>query len=103
MDTCGYEKNRRIPDGYGYGYGADIYLAGRVWGSYYPYPTRPVDIPRHEERGCIVCIRLLDLSKGEGGASETRWDAPALGYSGVEVGYHSYEFCYPFASHRERT
>jgi len=24
----------------------NIYLAGRIWGSYYPYPTRPIDIPR---------------------------------------------------------
>ena len=50
MDTRGYEKNRRIPaqwipDGYGYEYGANIYLAGRVRGSYYSYPTCPVDIP----------------------------------------------------------
>ena len=27
------------------GYEADIYPVGRVRGSYYPYPTRPVDIP----------------------------------------------------------
>jgi len=32
-------------DRYGYGYGVDIYPAGRVRGSYYSYPTRPVDIP----------------------------------------------------------
>ena len=41
---------------------------------------------RHEEGGCTVRICLFDLSKGEGGASETWWNAPALGYSGVEVG-----------------
>jgi len=49
VDICGYEINGRIPaqwtpDGYGYGYGANTYLVGRVRGSYYPYPTRPVDI-----------------------------------------------------------
>jgi len=28
-----------------YEYEVDIYPAGRVLGSYYSYPTRPVDIP----------------------------------------------------------
>jgi len=37
------EQNEN-PDGYGYGYRTNIYPAGRVRGSYYPYPTRPVDI-----------------------------------------------------------
>jgi len=32
----------RIPDGYGYGYGTNIYPAGRVWGSYYPYLPAPL-------------------------------------------------------------
>ena len=50
MDTRGYEKNRRvlayrIPDGYGYGYEANIYPTVKVRGSYYSYPTHPVDIP----------------------------------------------------------
>ena len=54
MDIRGYEKKKadtcitdiqRISNGYRYGYGADIYPANRVWGSYYLYPTRPVDIP----------------------------------------------------------
>ena len=37
---CGYSHN-------GYPHGADIYLVGRVRGSYYLYPTRPVDIPTY--------------------------------------------------------
>jgi len=49
VDTCGYEKNRRIPDGYEYRYRTIIYPAGRVRGSYYLYPTRPVDIPSSNE------------------------------------------------------
>jgi len=47
MDTCGYEKNKWVPDRYRYGYGTNIYPAGRVWGNYYPYPTRPIDIPKN--------------------------------------------------------
>jgi len=41
----GYPHNEYSTDGYGYGYVADIYPTGRVRESYYPYPTRPVDIP----------------------------------------------------------
>jgi len=36
---------KRIPDGYGYEYEADICVVGMVQGSYYPYPTCPVDLP----------------------------------------------------------
>jgi len=41
---CEYPHNE-YPHGYGYRYGADIYPADRVRGSYYLYPTRLVDIP----------------------------------------------------------
>ena len=36
------------PDGYEYEYRyvVDIYTASKVRGSYYPYPIRPVDIPK---------------------------------------------------------
>ena len=68
MDTRGYEKNKRIPaqwipDGYGYGYGADIYPAGRVRRSYYPYPTRPVDIPTCSLSFCINLVQIFVKSK----------------------------------------
>ena len=33
------------PHGYEYGYGTNIFSAGRVHENYYPYPIRPVDIP----------------------------------------------------------
>jgi len=41
---CGYPHNRYLHE-YENEYEVDIYLAGRVRGSYYPYPIRSVDIP----------------------------------------------------------
>jgi len=40
----------------------NIYPAGRVRGSYYLYPTRPVDIPRLEYEFCVV--RGLKMKDG---------------------------------------
>jgi len=48
---CGYPHNRYL-HGYGYGYEENIYPTGRVRGSYYLYPTHPVDIPS----GSIVLV-----------------------------------------------
>ena len=47
---CGYAHNSYLHE-YGSGYRTNIYPAGRVHGSYYPYPTRPVDI--------LVPVRFL--------------------------------------------
>jgi len=52
----------RIPNGYGYGYEADIYSAGRVRGSYYPYPTRPVNIPNCNHKATINIVYMLNYS-----------------------------------------
>jgi len=42
-----------------------------------------------DEEGCgLVCIRLSDVSEGEGGASETRWHSTIVGGTGVEMGQH---------------
>jgi len=41
---CEY-PHKEYPHGYGYRYEMNIYLVGRVRGSYNPYPTCPVDIP----------------------------------------------------------
>jgi len=51
-DIREYEKNRQIPaqwipDGYRYGYETNIYPTNRIQESYYPYPTRSVDIPNY--------------------------------------------------------
>ena len=40
---CGYSHNGYLHE-YGYKYEIDIYPIGRVWGSYYLYSTRPIDI-----------------------------------------------------------
>jgi len=45
---CGYPHNGYSYE-YGYGYGANIYPTSRVRGSYYPYPTCPVDIPMYND------------------------------------------------------
>jgi len=56
VDTYGYKKNRRVPDGYGYKYGTNIYP---VCGNYYPYPTRPVDIPKNLYLTIIIKIIII--------------------------------------------
>jgi len=53
------KKNRRVPDGYGYGYETNIYPAGRVWGNYYPYPTRPIDIPKNVYLTIIIIKTII--------------------------------------------
>jgi len=40
----------------------------------------------HEERCGLVCIRLFDMSKGEGRASEARGNSTTFRYTGVEMG-----------------
>ena len=51
VDICGFKKkicrypHNEYPYGYGYGYETNIYTTGRIRESYYPYPTRFVDIP----------------------------------------------------------
>ena len=52
----------------------------------------------NEEGCCSVCIGLFDMSEGEGGASETRWDPTALGDTSVEMGQHLDGLCDPFAT-----
>jgi len=61
MDTCGYKKNRRVPDEYGYEYGPNIYPPGRVWGNYYPYPTRPIDIPKNVYLTIIIKTIIIKI------------------------------------------
>jgi len=43
VNTRGYPHNEYVHE-YEYEYEANIGLMGRVLGSYYPYPTYPVDI-----------------------------------------------------------
>jgi len=52
----------------------------------------------NEEGRCTICIRLFDMSEGEDGASETRWESTALGDTSVEMGQHLHGFCDPFAT-----
>ena len=47
VNSRGYKKRRRVPDGYGYGYGTNIYPVDKVKESYYQYPICPVGIPSH--------------------------------------------------------
>jgi len=47
-----------------------------------------------DEEGCdSVCIRLSDVSEGEGGASETWWRSTVVGGTGVEMGQHLHGLC----------
>ena len=55
------KKNKWVPDRYGYGYTTDIYPACRVWGNYYPYPTRPVDIPKNVYLTTIIKIIIITI------------------------------------------
>jgi len=43
-------------------------------------------VARYEEGCGTVCVCLLDMSEGEGGASETRWNSTVLGHTSVEMG-----------------
>jgi len=63
-NICGY-PHIEYPHGYENGYGADIYLASRVWGSYYSYPTHFVDILNRivVRLGTSWCIHEHPFSK----------------------------------------
>jgi len=52
----------RVPDEYRYGYGTNIYPASRVWGNYYPYPTRPVDISKNVYLTIIIIIIIIIIT-----------------------------------------
>jgi len=52
----------------------------------------------NEERCCSVRISMFNLSEGEGGAPEARWESTALGNNSVEMGQHLHGFCNPFAT-----
>jgi len=43
----------------GYEYEVDIFPAGRVWENYYPYPIRPVDIPKNVYLTIIIIIIII--------------------------------------------
>jgi len=51
-----------------------------------------------EERCGLVCISMFNVSEGEGGTSETRWDSTAVGGTGMEMGQHLDGLCDPFAT-----
>jgi len=55
-------------------------------------------VARDEERRGPFCISLFDLSKGEGGAPEARWDSTAFGDTSVEMRQHLHGLCDPFAT-----
>jgi len=47
-----------------------------------------------DEEGCgTVCIRLSDLSEGEGAAPETRENSAAFRDTSVEMGQHLHGLC----------
>jgi len=48
---------------YGYRYGTNIYLTGRVRGSYYPYPTRPALLTSLDAILIVPFIVISNLSK----------------------------------------
>ena len=52
-----------------------------------------------DEEGCgLVRISMFNLSEGEGGAPEARWEPTALRNTSVEMGQHLHGFCNPFAT-----
>ena len=53
---------------------------------------------RDEERCGPICISLPDLSEGEGGAPETRWDSTAFRDTSVEMRQHLDGLYDPFAT-----
>jgi len=52
-----------------------------------------------DKEGCgLVRISMFNLSEGEGGAPEARWEPTALRNTSVEMGQHLHGFCNPFAT-----
>ena len=52
-----------------------------------------------DEEGCgSVRISMFNLSEGEGGALEARWEPTTLRNTSAEMGQHHHGFCNPFAT-----